>query len=189
MLIALLSDTHDNARATRAALALLQLRNPAAYLHAGDLVSPDMLPLFANLPFHFVFGNNEYDRATLRSRALSLHLTCHEECADVTLANKRIALLHGHETAELHRLAHSGHYHYIIHGHTHIKKDERIAQRATSTRQNPSHPKGAATATPTLATRVINPGALHRAKVKSVALLNLATDVLEFLNLPDSHSA
>ena len=162
MLLALLSDTHDNARGTRAALALLAPHRPAAYLHAGDLVDSDMLTLFAGLgPFHFVFGNNEFDHAALRSMALALDLHCHGHVADLTFAGKRLAMVHGHDEALFNHLAHSGDYAYLIHGHTHVRRDERLGR-----------------------TRIINPGAVHRAKVKSVALLDVATDELRFLELP-----
>ena len=46
---------------------------------------------------------------------------------------------------------------YILHGHTHCKRDERIGR-----------------------CRVINPGALHRANPKSVATLDTASDTLTF---------
>ena len=161
MLLALLSDTHDNARATQAALALLQTHKPAAFLHAGDLVDPAMLAHFAGLrEFHFVFGNNEYDHAALRALALDLRLHCHGEMADLNFAGKRLALLHGHNHALFHKLAHSGDYAYLIHGHTHARHDSRLGP-----------------------TRIINPGALARAKHKSVALLDVATDDLRFLDL------
>ncbi len=161
MLLALLSDTHDNAANTQAAITLLKSYHPAAWLHAGDLVAAEMLDHFAGLdPFHFVFGNNEYDHATIRSRALALNLHCHGDFADLSLAGKRIALLHGHDGTLLHKLAHAGTHDYIIHGHTHVRRDAR-------------HGK----------TRIINPGALHRAKVKSAALLDLAADELRFVEL------
>jgi putative phosphoesterase len=162
MLLALLSDTHDNARSTRAALELLAPYKPDAYLHAGDLVDPDMLALFAGLaPFHFVFGNNEYDRPALRSMALALGLHCHDALADLTFADKRVALLHGHDSALLQKLAYSGQYAYVIHGHTHARQDLRLGS-----------------------TRIINPGALHRARPHSVALLNVAADDLRFFDVP-----
>ena len=160
MLLALLSDTHDTHATTSAALTLLKPHNPDAYLHAGDLVSPDMLDLFADLPFHFVYGNNEYDLTLLKSKAAALGLYCHEHFADLTFANKRIAMLHGHEHNRLERLAHSGDYAYLIHGHTHLKRDTRLGP-----------------------TRIINPGALHRARTKSAALLNLTTDTLTYIDL------
>jgi uncharacterized protein len=160
MLIALMSDTHDHIVNTRAALELLAPHKPAAYLHAGDLVSPSMLDLFKGLPFHFVFGNNEYDFSGLRSRAMVHGVTCHGELADLTLAGKRIAVTHGH-THTFRKTIRSGEFQYVVYGHTHLIGDERIGT-----------------------TRVINPGALQRAQKKTVALLNLATDDLQFLPLP-----
>jgi hypothetical protein len=160
MLIALLSDTHDNVANTQAALALLAPHNPGAYLHAGDMVSPWMLDLFAGLPLHFVFGNNEFDHGELRSLALARSLQCHDALGDITLDGARICLTHGHDR-ELPRAVRSGAYRYVIHGHTHVRRDERVG-----------------------GTHIINPGALHRAAVKSVALLDLATDELRFLELP-----
>ena len=161
MLLALLSDTHDDVENTLAGLALLKPHQPAAYLHAGDLVDADMLAHFAELdPFHFVFGNNEYDLAGVRSMAVSLGLKCHDHMADLTFAGKRVALLHGHDSSSMHRAVTGGHYAYVIHGHTHVRRDVRVG-----------------------GTRIINPGALHRARTKSVALLNVATDELRFLEL------
>jgi uncharacterized protein len=160
MLLALLSDTHDNEVSTRAALALLKPHAPAAYLHAGDLVSPEMLGLFAGLPFHFIFGNNEWDLTTLKTRALAQGLHCHEHMMDLSFADKRIAVVHGHEHGRMERLIHSGDYAYLIHGHTHVRKDARVGT-----------------------TRVINPGALQRSRVKSVALLDVARDEVRFLEV------
>jgi putative phosphoesterase len=162
MLIALLSDTHDHAANARAAVALLKEHVPGAWLHAGDMVAPETLEHFAGLePFHFVFGNNEYDHAALRSKAAALNLECHGEFADLRLGGKRVGLLHGHDSRLFSRLAAGGEYDYLIHGHTHVREDTRAGK-----------------------TRVINPGALHRARVKSVALLDLVKDELRFLELP-----
>jgi hypothetical protein len=126
------------------------------------MVAPETLDAFTGISgFHFVFGNNEYDHPALRARAAALSLHCHDHYADLTLAAKRVALLHGHDDALLHRTTRSGDFQYVVHGHTHLRKDQRVA-----------------------GTRVINPGALQRAKVKSVALLDLTTDELRFLELP-----
>ena len=162
MLLALLSDSHDNAPSIQAALAIFRPHHPAAYLHAGDLVDPAMLAHFAGLaPFHFVFGNNEYDHAALRAVASSLNLHCHGELADLTFAGKRLAMLHGDDDVLFSKLVRSGDYAYVIHGHTHVRHDTRVGN-----------------------TRIISPGALHRAQPRSVALLDVTTDNLQFLDLP-----
>ena len=158
MIVALLSDSHDNAATTLAALSLFAQHRPGIYLHAGDLVSPDMLNHFSGLPFHFIFGNNEYDHATLRSKAKSLDVECHGNVAEFDFDGKRLIMLHGHESALMHKLIGEGKYDYLVHGHTHVRRDERIGR-----------------------TRIINPGALQRARTKSVALLDTATDALTFI--------
>ena len=165
MIVALLSDTHDNAATTVAALALFAEHRPEIYLHAGDLVSPEMLAYFEGLPFHFVFGNNEYDHATLRSKAKSLDLECHGNVAELTFDGKRLVMLHGHEGALMHKLILEGRYDYVIHGHTHVRRDERVGR-----------------------TRIINPGALQRARTKSVALLDTSTDALTFISVAPANS-
>ncbi|MGN6370876.1 MAG: metallophosphoesterase family protein [Phycisphaerae bacterium] len=158
MIVALLSDTHDNPVTTLAAMAIFAEHRPGVYLHAGDLVSPEMLVHFQGLPFHFVFGNNEYDHASLRSRAKSLNLDCRGNVAEFTFDGKRLVMLHGHEHGLMQKLIADGSYDYLIHGHTHVRRDERVGR-----------------------TRIINPGALQRARTKSVALLDTATDALTFL--------
>jgi putative phosphoesterase len=163
MLIGLLSDTHDNAVTAAAGVTLLKDARVEAVLHAGDLVSPEMLQHFEGLdvPFHLVLGNNEYDPAALRARAAANGLFFYPEFADLTLGGKRIALAHGHEGARLAALIRSGRYAYVVHGHTHVRRDEQVGP-----------------------TRVINPGALQRARVKSVAVLDTAADAVRFLELP-----
>jgi predicted phosphodiesterase len=73
---------------------------------------------------------------------------------------KRIAFTHGHELPAM-RAAVTGGAHYLIHGHTHELRDERTA-----------------------GTRIINPGALHRAPRFTVATLEPATDQLTILEVP-----
>jgi predicted phosphodiesterase len=51
---------------------------------------------------------------------------------------------------------------YILHGHTHQPDDYHLGTM-----------------------RIINPGALHRVRIKTVALLDLATDELEFIPIDD----
>ncbi len=161
MLLGLLSDSHDNIAATQAALGVLRKHSPDAYLHAGDLVGPEMLLHFAKLPFHFVFGNNEWDHAQIRSHAKALSHHCHGNVAEFEFDGKKIAMAHGHEQGLLHSLITGGKYDYIIHGHTHTRRDDRVHK-----------------------TRVINPGAIHRARPRSVALLDVPSDTVTFMDVP-----
>jgi len=162
--LAILADSHDSADALTAALELLQPHHPLAYLHLGDLCEPAMLDTCAGLvggaPFHFIFGNNDFDHEGLRRRAAALHLHCHGLCGELTLEQKRLAFLHGDNHTLLDQLLDSQKYDYLFHGHTHVRATAR-------------HGK----------TRIINPGALYRAKPKTVALLELHSDTLQYLTL------
>ncbi|MEJ2150393.1 MAG: metallophosphoesterase family protein [Chloroflexota bacterium] len=75
------------------------------------------------------------------------------------LDGKRIAVCHGDDLAQLDEFIHSGIYHYVLHGHTHRRRDEMVGQ-----------------------TRVINPGALggRQAESRSICLLDLSTDDVRF---------
>ena len=69
MLVGVISDTHDNLPAIRAALDVFARRGAGAVLHAGDFVSPFALKMFLNLdaPFFGVLGNNDGEREGLRA--------------------------------------------------------------------------------------------------------------------------
>ena len=71
-------------------------------------------------------------------------------------AGKRFAVFHGHENEFLRTLK-SPDADYVLHGHTHMRRDDRIGT-----------------------CRVINPGALHRADPTTVATLDTDTDELRF---------
>jgi predicted phosphodiesterase len=85
--------------------------------------------------------------------------TCLEWAGQLTLHDKRIAVLHGDRYRDYQRLLAQA-PDYLFFGHTHVPQDER--ERGT---------------------RLINPGALHRAAEYTVALLDLATDELRFLEV------
>ncbi|MHC4235641.1 MAG: metallophosphoesterase [Planctomycetota bacterium] len=69
MLIGVISDTHDRLPAIDAALRLFEERRAEAILHAGDLIAPFAAQrlLACKVPLHIVYGNNDGERAGLRS--------------------------------------------------------------------------------------------------------------------------
>jgi putative phosphoesterase len=159
MLIGILSDTHDRLVRTKAAVATLEAAGAQALLHCGDFVESEMLVPCAGLPCHFVFGNND-SPTQLERAAKNLDITCLGWSGLIELDGKKIGLTHGHSLAEFRRLQ-AASPHYILTGHSHIPHDYR---------EGP--------------TRYINPGALHRARPYTVALLDLATDELRFVEVP-----
>jgi len=161
MLIGIISDTHDRVDETRRALALLAARNIHRIIHCGDVGGPPILDLLAGFDATLVWGNNDWDRTDLTRYARALNIGVGDPFADLTIDGKRFAVAHGDHAGILQRLIAGAQYDYLLTGHTHVRRDERIGRL-----------------------RIINPGALHRASIKSVALLDVPTDRLEFLALP-----
>jgi putative phosphoesterase len=158
MLIGILSDTHDRADAMAAAIGLLRDRGAQFFIHCGDIGSERVIDHLVGLPSAFVFGNTDWDRAALARYAQSVGVACHGSFAELELGGKRVAVIHGDDFRLKQRLLAEQNHDYLLQGHTHLRADERFGR-----------------------TRLINPGALHRAREKTVALLDTATDRLEFL--------
>jgi len=160
MLIGILSDTHDRVDAMAAAMKLLRESGAQFFIHCGDVGSERVLDHLAGLPCAFVFGNTDWDRAALARYAQTIGVACHGSFADLELGGRRIAVVHGDDFRLKQRLLAEQRHDYLLQGHTHVRADERIGR-----------------------TRLINPGALHRAREKTVALLDTDGDVLRFLSL------
>jgi uncharacterized protein len=157
VIIGILSDTHDHADAMSAALQILADAGSTFYIHCGDIGSEFCIDLLAGLPCAFVFGNTDDDRAGLARYAQEIDVPCFGNYADLTLDGKRVAVTHGDDNKLKQRLLSAQQHDYFLQGHTHVRADERIGR-----------------------TRVINPGALQRAAIKTVATLDIAQDDLQF---------
>jgi putative phosphoesterase len=157
MQIGILSDTHDKLGRAITAVEQLVAAGAEVLIHCGDLCGPQMVYALERRPSYFVIGNNEWDLGGLRRAARDTGSTCLEWGGTVELANRRLAVTHGHLEKELRALL-ATRPEYLLTGHSHVQHDYR---------EGP--------------TRRINPGALHRAAEFSVALLDLKTDELRFL--------
>jgi uncharacterized protein len=151
MRIAILSDTHSRTQTVQRALALIEPHDVELIVHCGDIEGPDVVPLFPATT-HFVYGNCDHDRAGIRRAVEELGATLHEPFGHLELAGKSLAFLHGDDQYLLRDLIKAEAFDYLFHGHTHVARDEMAG-----------------------ATRVINPGALHRARPKTLLILNVAT--------------
>ena len=160
MIIGILSDTHDRCDSMAAGLKTLADAGAQFYIHCGDIGSQRCIDLLAGLKCAFVFGNCDFDRVRLARYAASIEVPCHGSYADLSLDSRRIAVIHGDDSARRQRLLSAQEHDYLFQGHTHLRADERIGR-----------------------TRLINPGALHRAAVKTVAALDTETDKLQFLTV------
>jgi putative phosphoesterase len=158
-LLGVLSDTHDRADAAAAGIATLRAAGAQFLIHCGDVGGERILDLLAGIPCAFVWGNNDYDRASLTRYAVELGLQCGGDFAELQFAGKKIAVTHG-DSAKLIRnaMAEDAGYDYLFLGHTHIPANDRVGRL-----------------------RIVNPGALHRAARKTVALVDLINDVVRHL--------
>ena len=121
MKIGLMSDTHDRLEAVEKAIKFFNETGVEHVLHAGDLVSPFVVPKFANLnaKLYFVWGNNEGDRAHVQTRFDEIGVEPLGEFAALELGGRKIALLHGTDENIINAIAKSGLYDVIVRGHTH----------------------------------------------------------------------
>ena len=158
MIVGILSDTHDRVDAARAAIKLLREHGAAYLIHCGDVGSEQILDVLADLPAAFVFGNTDYDLRGLQRYALDLNITCLAAGGHLELGGKLFHIEHGDDPRTMRRALDGQTFDYLLHGHTHLQRDERIGK-----------------------TRIINSGALHRARERTVAVLDTETDTLKFL--------
>ncbi len=127
MLIGIISDTHDNLFAVEKAINRLNQEKVELVLHAGDYVSPFIIPKFETLNCKFigVFGNNDGDHEFLKKKFLETrNCEIHGRFTEVFVDNFRIALLHGEETELLNTLIRSQYFDAVIHGHSHSNVSE-----------------------------------------------------------------
>jgi uncharacterized protein len=160
MKIGLMSDTHGNVARTTRAAEMLRARRVEAVIHCGDIGSQGVLVALVEIleppkiAVHAVLGNVDFDDyvgagVELRGRF-----------ADLQLAGRRVAILHGDDFSRLRQAVASQRFDYIFTGHTHSSEDRREGR-----------------------TRIINPGALHRAARPGVAVLDISDDSLAWIDL------
>ena len=113
--------------------------------------------------------HDQYDRMgravrTLKERGAEFFIHCGDVCQPRLLdhlAGLPSAFVWGN--CDWDRMAHvlnAQEHDYLLHGHTHVRRDERVGK-----------------------VRIINPGALHRAREKTVAVLDTDTDRLTFVRV------
>jgi putative phosphoesterase len=160
MILGLLSDSHGRADRVRKAVALLENSGAEQFIHCGDVGGIEVFGEFVGRKLRFVWGNTDYITPAVSAYLETVGLSAPQIAPlEFTLAGRAIQVFHGHEAGFRTAISHpTGDY--IFHGHTHAARDERFGR-----------------------TRIINPGALQRAAVYTVATLDLATDRLTFHEL------
>ena len=133
MLIAVISDSHDNRENILKAVSIMNERNVEALIHCGDYCSPFTKNWFDKLNdnlkqnFHGVFGNNDGDPVFLRQ---NLGKICKfvENGYELLLEfdGKKIYVAHMPKQGVLESIAQSGKFNYVLSGHTHAIVNEKI---------------------------------------------------------------
>lgn len=158
-MIGIISDTHDNVFAIKKAVEIFKQRNVELVLHLGDIVAPVSVLYFKDLRIKFLKGNCDGDIEMIKEKIREIDGEFLGPFHELNIANKKIALIH--KPGKVNELALSKQYDYILHGHTHKKRDEVIAN-----------------------TRIINPGGFYLGNEEhSIALLDIKEDKLEFIGI------
>jgi uncharacterized protein len=150
MRIGVVSDSHGHVEFVRPAVRMLESLEVECVLHCGDIGTAEVVALFAPWPTHFVFGNCDGDRTQLAAAIAAAGQTCHGEFGDITLAGRRIALIHSDDRRRFLQTLASEEYDLVCYGHTHLAAVERHGR-----------------------TLSLNPGALYRANPHSLAIVDL----------------
>ena len=160
MLLGILSDTHDRYEIMGEAVRVLLARGAEYFIHCGDVCTPNLLDHLSGLASAFVWGNCDWDRMGLQRYGESIGVPCYGAFASLELGGKQVAVLHGDDRQRMEGVLKAQEHDYLFHGHTHVKRDERVGR-----------------------TRIVNPGALYRATEKTVALLDTEKDLLEYIRI------
>jgi len=158
--IGIMSDSHDNMPAIRAAVELFNKEKVDLVIHAGDIVAPFTAKEIKKLacPYRMIFGNND-------GEILGLHKiyegNIFQPPHSMKINDKKLLVLH--EPTLVNELKNSGNFDYIIYGHDHASFAEHV-------------PNG---------TIVINPGECGGwlTGKSTVAILNVANSEVKILEL------
>lgn len=160
MLIGIMSDTHGDHLAARRAVELFDQYEVKHIIHCGDVCGTNVLDELVGHPVSFVWGNMDEPNGAMYAYLRSVGLDAPAEVPlRLILDGTRFAVFHGHEGGFENAIT-TLDVDYILHGHTHVARDETVGSK-----------------------RIINPGALYRAKTKSVATLDTSSNELIFLEI------
>lgn len=178
LILGVLSDTHGRVERARAALRLLDRLGAECFVHCGDVGSDAVLDELFARQCRFVWGNSDEDESGLHAYAKALGIAPPAAPLWIEHAGWRIAVYHGHELAFA-RLARAASdlnvdaferaadgANIVLFGHTHVPADQRLGR-----------------------SRLVNPGALHRARVYTVATIDLQLGSVEHWRVDDNADA
>ncbi|MFQ5591518.1 MAG: metallophosphoesterase family protein [Phycisphaerae bacterium] len=157
MLLGILSDSHGRHLVVRRAIKLLDSLGVGHLIHCGDVGGMEVFDEMVGRECTFVWGNTDQPCPSLEAYLDGVGIRVPDGVPKLLeFDGKRLAVFHGHER-EFSSAPYALDVDYILHGHSHQARDDSLN-----------------------GTRLINPGALHRANPKTVATLDTRTDELAF---------
>ncbi len=121
MIIAVMSDSHDNIWNLRNALAIIKERDAEMIIHCGDFIALFMLAELdqSGIPVHGVFGNNDGDKYLLTKFSLTslTNITLYDPVGLVEIDGFKICFTHHGIVGE--GLASGGKFNLVCFGHSH----------------------------------------------------------------------
>lgn len=124
MLLAVISDSHDNIPNIIKALAVVKEQKIAAIIHCGDISTPETVEYLSKNfgdEIYFVVGNME-DKRLINNFPAIENCHCLGETGEIELDGLKIGFTHQPEKAK--KLAATGQYEIIFYGHTHQPWEE-----------------------------------------------------------------
>ncbi|MFO1020019.1 MAG: YfcE family phosphodiesterase [Planctomycetales bacterium] len=158
--LVVVSDTHGNLTSTRQATEMIERLQPDCVIHCGDIGDTAVIPFFDRWPTHFVFGNCDPDEVALTRAIEAAGQHCHRRFGSLELEGVKIAFLHSDDHKLFQNTIFSGEYSLVCYGHTHQVLTETVEE-----------------------TIVLNPGALHRARPYTFAVVELPQLSIEIQTL------
>lgn len=158
-MIGIISDTHEQIKEIEKAVDIFKNRKVDFVVHCGDLISIRPLKYFEGLKMIIVHGNNNCDQEHYDEYTSKFGWEKITPTKEFAYEGKKFFVYHGQDTLILDEAIKSQKYDYILTGHTHKKRDERVEK-----------------------TRIINPGSLFGVE-NSIATLDIKKDELEFIDI------
>ena len=128
-------------------------------VHLGDVGTEAVLDELVGTTAHVVFGNCDFDVDRLARHAEAMEIGVAHPMGVLHDGTRRVAFTHGHLEGLMEQAVAEG-VEYLLHGHTHEVRDERVG-----------------------GTRIVNPGALFRAARYTAAVLDTSADEVEFVEI------
>ncbi|MBU7030924.1 MAG: metallophosphoesterase [Theionarchaea archaeon] len=119
MLIGIIADTHDRLSTVGRACTFFREYGIDTLVHAGDFISPFVVPYFEGFQVYGSFGNNDGEKKGLSTKFADIGAVITDYFCEVSLGGISVAVTHGHIPSLLNLLISSHRHDLVVTGHTH----------------------------------------------------------------------